>query len=380
VVSIEARPAYISRDDLRGSVYFSSVADRIRPVAPLTKNIWATDLAHQPSFTYVPYLLTGDWFYLEEMQFWAAYSLAYTNSGACHYCRGPGNAGYIKTETRGEAWALRNIAHAAVMTPDDQPEKGYVRDKVLDNIAVKEGYLNVRDGEFVDSSRKALYEWGRETVAFARMGVENPLGFLAYPPQNGNVNPKDLKVNPAKTHQVHSAWQFHFNYLVWGHMEELGFPIRPLRVAGLKFVLHELRDPEFNPYLTSAYIIPIGPAKDTYFHTWGQVLDGYQDSFKYTKTWLEGVGDPELGYGAIAMAAASYLTDVNDGNLRGAEAWQWIRDNLPRQELFNENPKWALTPRGPDAAVEARINTWDKRFRVWNKSVVNARLAANRKR
>ena len=32
------------------------------------------DNAHQPSLAYVPYLLTGDRFYAEEMAFWANYS------------------------------------------------------------------------------------------------------------------------------------------------------------------------------------------------------------------------------------------------------------------------------------------------------------------
>src|SRR5699024_1514533 len=32
------------------------------------------DAAHQPSMDFVPYLLTGDYYYLEELQFWTAWN------------------------------------------------------------------------------------------------------------------------------------------------------------------------------------------------------------------------------------------------------------------------------------------------------------------
>ena len=36
---------------------------------------WTLDRAHQPSLAYIPYLMTGDLYYLEEMHFWASYDL-----------------------------------------------------------------------------------------------------------------------------------------------------------------------------------------------------------------------------------------------------------------------------------------------------------------
>ena len=39
------------------------------------------DTSHQPSFSYVPYLITGDYFHMEEMIFWANYNLFSSNPG-----------------------------------------------------------------------------------------------------------------------------------------------------------------------------------------------------------------------------------------------------------------------------------------------------------
>ena len=36
---------------------------------------WGPDTAHQPSFSYIPYLVTGDLFYLEECYFWASHNV-----------------------------------------------------------------------------------------------------------------------------------------------------------------------------------------------------------------------------------------------------------------------------------------------------------------
>lgn len=69
------------------------------------------DAAHQPSLAYVPYLLTGDPYHLEDLQFAATY-----------------NRGWFAPEyrlsvpqTRAFAWSLRTLAQAARVTPDRTP-------------------------------------------------------------------------------------------------------------------------------------------------------------------------------------------------------------------------------------------------------------------
>jgi hypothetical protein len=86
------------------------------------------DTAHQPSMAYLPYLVTGDYYYLEELHFWAAQNPLETdpnNSGL--------GLGLVRwQQLRGQAWSMRTLGHAAYITPDTHALKGYFT-KQLDN-------------------------------------------------------------------------------------------------------------------------------------------------------------------------------------------------------------------------------------------------------
>lgn len=93
------------------------------------------DNAHQPSLAFVPYLVTGDRFFLDEMKYWANYSLISTFQDSYSKQRGGSEGLLAANEVRGIAWTLRNIADAAAYTPDDDDMKAYFRAKVLNNLA-----------------------------------------------------------------------------------------------------------------------------------------------------------------------------------------------------------------------------------------------------
>lgn len=86
------------------------------------------DTAHQPSMTYLPYLVTGDYYYLEELHFWAGSNPLGTAAGSSGY-----GQGLVRwQQLRGQAWSLRTLGHAAYITPDLHPLKAYFT-KQLDN-------------------------------------------------------------------------------------------------------------------------------------------------------------------------------------------------------------------------------------------------------
>ena len=76
-----------------------------------TPNVW--DHAHNPNAAYIAYLLTARWGLMETQQFNATYAYLADTGGARLY-----EKGVIKTQTRSNAWNIRNQACAAVMTPD----------------------------------------------------------------------------------------------------------------------------------------------------------------------------------------------------------------------------------------------------------------------
>ena len=99
------------------------------------------DNAHQPSMAYVPYLLTGDRYYAEEMAFWANYSMlrTYPQDGV----RGA-NGILAYNEVRGYGWALRNMADAAAYYPDASPVRAYLAQKVTANLQWLDNYANAQ--------------------------------------------------------------------------------------------------------------------------------------------------------------------------------------------------------------------------------------------
>jgi hypothetical protein len=88
------------------------------------------DTSHQPNLAYLPYLVTGDYFYLEELQFWTMWNSFQSNPSYRQYDKGL----YKNEQIRGQAWSLRSAAEAAYITPDANPLKATFTAIVNDNL------------------------------------------------------------------------------------------------------------------------------------------------------------------------------------------------------------------------------------------------------
>jgi hypothetical protein len=86
------------------------------------------DSSHQPNLAYLPYLVTGDYYYLEELQFWAMWNVFSDNPGYRQFEKGL----VQPDQVRGQAWSLRTLAEAAYITPDNNQLKSHFT-KILDN-------------------------------------------------------------------------------------------------------------------------------------------------------------------------------------------------------------------------------------------------------
>lgn len=80
-----------------------------KPPAKARRGKVVVDSAHEPALAFVPYMLTGDLYYLEELQFMAAYFLNSSPSW-----RGV----FDKAQTRAWAWSLRTMADVVYATPE----------------------------------------------------------------------------------------------------------------------------------------------------------------------------------------------------------------------------------------------------------------------
>ncbi|MGB9989384.1 hypothetical protein [Pseudoduganella rhizocola] len=87
--------------------------------AGLCTTPYTHDSSHQPSFAYLPYLVTGDYYYLEELQFWAHWNSFWSNPVYRELTKG-----LFKTEqVRAQAWSMRTLGQAAFITPEADPQK-----------------------------------------------------------------------------------------------------------------------------------------------------------------------------------------------------------------------------------------------------------------
>jgi Ca2+-binding RTX toxin-like protein len=82
---------------------------------------WTLDLAHKPALSYVPYLFTGDQYYLDNLRAEASYVTTVSK-----FAGTPGTASagvFDLSEIRGRAWGLRDLSDAAFILPDADPLK-----------------------------------------------------------------------------------------------------------------------------------------------------------------------------------------------------------------------------------------------------------------
>jgi hypothetical protein len=72
------------------------------------------DSSHQPDIYYLPYLLTGDLFYLEGLHFCATFNTYQDNP----YYRDFAKGHFRADQLRGQGWSMRTVAECAAITPD----------------------------------------------------------------------------------------------------------------------------------------------------------------------------------------------------------------------------------------------------------------------
>jgi hypothetical protein len=230
------------------------------------------DLGHLPDWFYVPYLITGDYFYLEEMQFAAAFYMAIkvplTASGINSRDEEKGLQNQ-HNNPRSAAWWMRTAGEAAVMTPDASLMRDYILQKVRNNIALREGTVNVTNGNYYgDAVRGAIWTRGRNVIAG---GKDNPLFFqdLNDPSACNKTINEGLKRNTCA-----GASGFMHTYFVHalGWLGEILPEAAPLGLANARFAAGQITSAGYPPHMAAEFHHAVmGADNSEYLPSWADV-------------------------------------------------------------------------------------------------------------
>lgn len=338
-----------------------SAGDNINPATGLSEkppggtgasaSTLVPEIPHHPDQSYIPYLITGDVFHLEELQFWAMFCIVAQNSNAI---RRDGRKGLLRDEqVRGIAWALRSIAHAAYISPPS-----IIKD---DLNYVLQSNINFFDARYTNNT-------GDE----AKLGIFTHDGAVIYAGRTGIAN-----------------WQEDHGAAALGRMVELGFEYaRPLFNWKSKWTIDRLstsgtswiqaaafavrvRDTEFAPLYTSykecfdktmtpdvlAAVAGGHIADQTMATAWGS-YNAYRETLPNGGGYLymdgvsnpivgdmDGYSDSVTGYPSCLQQAVAYALTHN---VPGAqEAWETF-DSRTIKPNYSTEPQLALIPRQPE--------------------------------
>jgi hypothetical protein len=292
-LSITARPTFVSRRNNNEETAYSVSApeDRIAYACTSTtspcqvptsssSNVnanmmgWESenDLGHLPDWFYIPYLITGDYFYLEEMQFAATFYMSIkvplTASGinARDLEKGLQNQ---HNNPRASAWWMRTAVHAAVMTPDGTAAKAYLLQKIRNNIALREGTANLTTGYYYnDPVRGPIWTRGRNVIAG---GKDNPLGFqdLNQPDICNQTINEGLKRN---TCNGASGFMHYYFVHAFGRIAELLPEARPVGEYTTRIASAQASSAGYPPHMAAEFHHAVmGADNSAYLTSWAGV-------------------------------------------------------------------------------------------------------------
>ena len=85
---------------------------------------WTPEGSHQPDLSFVPFILTGRRAFLDHLQSQAAWNVV----SSWPHPRGGAEANMVRfNQTRGTAWAIRQLHEAGWISPDSDPQRDYFR-------------------------------------------------------------------------------------------------------------------------------------------------------------------------------------------------------------------------------------------------------------
>ncbi|MDH3767551.1 MAG: PKD domain-containing protein, partial [Gammaproteobacteria bacterium] len=320
----------LSLEDYPGATTHSNVAHFASNPLPECVDCetgFSPDTAHQPSMVFVPYLLTGDYYYLEELHFWTNWN----SFGTAPELRSFGRAEYRWQQVRGQAWSMRTLLQTVFITPDAHPMKSYFQTQLDNNF---DFYIT----EYVNNPEA------------------NELGW---------IGPLLRRSGPSQI----SPWMDDFFTMIMNYARHLGFERAvPILDWKLQFALKRMGNSTYCWQFATTYRIlaRAGETGDLFTNMADAYIPTLQFLGPYSDNW-EAISQAECGSSAMASAAGfdgagefagfpanaggypaalrPVIAAALERDRQGAQiAWQRLL-NAPRVPGFDKNPAFAILPR-----------------------------------
>jgi hypothetical protein len=379
-ISIDARPGITYLNDQANN------EDAVGPVGQRTYNLWGTGdgTSHFPELAFVPYLLSGDWYYEQNLATIGSWVLM-TAAPYPGYNPGEFTAYYQQymrhgswgwfanyNGTRPVAWALRSLSNAAWAMKQGSPEREFFTKKIEIHAAVNEGKYNITNGYYYEpcpgtcADDYSYWQWGRRRQGYATENISKTImigtvgGYIPW-----DLSP-DTYVDKQFAFNARSLWMDNYYYSALGDAENKGFwQLRPMRTFHHRVMLNWLRNPAMNPFTVGEYRVPGLPCmpegvsrpngcgeqawtsigQEFAFSSFDYIAQAFTSTAKNRNGF---VNDHDMigGYARISNATAAFLPDgVAQDNMRGTAAWDWMKGNVKFHNLAASNPMWVLSPK-----------------------------------
>jgi len=279
-------------------------------VKPYTKDCscFYLDAAHEPDLTFVPYIMTGERYYLDELEAQATWNVV--GWDARYRLLDKGIVFFPDNQGRAQAWAFRTIINAAWIIPDNDPLKTYFRRVQKNNLdyLLKE-ISGLHEGEAAgwvpgngfSGFKGEMSPWQQDFVAYA----------MILAAKRGDV-------------QAVEVLKWETNFLAGRFL------------AGSR---------GYSPYDGAAYRMKIYKAPD-------QIKNAYQTWAEISKVTAQGGfsggGDawPKETYNEYLQAAKGVLAGIVrvTGSDKARRAYLWIEDHAPQADITRDrkDPTWRV--------------------------------------
>lgn len=347
----------------------ATLADTSTPTIPTPtggENAAGPAMSHSVSYAYLPWLVTGRWWFLEELHFWATFG--YLSTSAAY--RGNGAGWHVHAQPRFRAWSLNVLAQSASVTPASHPLRA-------EFVASWEANTSRHYGRFVSGT----VDSGTWVSPIGVLGTYS--GAIGQP----SPFPPPIPASPATEAWWDGIYQQNYLATVFGYTRDIGIPqssqSQSDHVAvsnhAYKLVVGRANDGRQGRYNWRRFIcygmpvgtddagIPLDNWYTTHDQAYAELVRGYGLATldpAYGGTLKSHSSDTDLAgssltYGSTALAALALAVD-HDAPGAG-EGWYLVSgaSNFSTFASYftDEAPYWGIKPRRDGSSIVPALGT-----------------------